>query len=299
MSIDFERVKREYPCSTVVSRYVTIEKKHGRFWGLCPFHDDHKPTNFGVFMGNDGYERWYCFACHEGGDVIDFVAAIERCTKAEAVERITGDNMPRVGEFTPKPLAKSEASAWQPIIPVPLDAPPYKPELTYVPDSGKLKDWSRYERLDAYRDADGALICWVIRLRLSDGEKACPTVTFCEGPGGERKWAAKRMDPPYPLMGLDDLAAYRGRWVLIHEGERCKVEHDENCPEAENGGPKMLAVTWLGGAATVDKVDWSPLYGRCWYTSPDDDEPGRRAMKRVHEILTENAVEKAGTGVAR
>lgn len=293
MSIDFERIKREHPCSQVVSRYVTIQKKHGKYWGLCPFHEDTNATNFGVFMGKDGYERFYCFACHEGGDVVDFVAAIERCTKAEAAERIEGKALPDVGRYTPKPLPKSQASVWTPIIPVPLDAAPYKPELTYIPDSGKLKNWdSIMERLDPYHDAEGRLICWVIRIRKPDGGKACPTVTYCSGPKGERKWCAKRMDPPYPLMGLDSLAMYPNRYVLLVEGERCKIEHDENCPQSKFGGPLYLGVTWLGGAAAVDKVDWSPLYGRKFDMFPDDDEPGRRAMKRIYDIL----IEKAGTG---
>ena len=36
--------------------------------GLCPFHDDHNPS----FSVSDDENFWYCFACAEGGDIIDF-----------------------------------------------------------------------------------------------------------------------------------------------------------------------------------------------------------------------------------
>lgn len=294
MPLDFDRVREQYSCAEIVSRYVVIEKKRGgnQLWGLCPFHDDTRATNFNVYRGKDGTERFRCFACHEGGDVIDFVAAIERCTKPEAVEIIVGNSMPNVGEYTPKKLPPNETSAWEPIIPVPDDAPPYKPELTFNPTNGKLRNYrSVMERMDPYRDANGKLMFWVVKLRFPDGGKACPQVTYCVGPGGERKWCAKRMDPPYPLMGLDDLAQYPLRHVIIVEGEKCKTEHDENCPPSPNGGPLFVCVTWLGGTDCVEKVDWTPLIGRKNSYYADDDEPGRRAMNKIFDI-----VEKDGTG---
>jgi len=287
-------VREQYPCSQVVSRYVIIEKKRGgpQLWGLCPFHDDTKATNFNVYMGKDGIERFRCFACHEGGDVIDFVAAIERCTKPEAVEIIIGNSMPDVGEYKPKPLPPNQISAWKPIIPVPDDAPPYKPELTFNPNNGKLRNYkSIMERMDPYRDSDGRLMFWVVKLRFHDGGKACPQVTFCTGPKAEKKWCAKRMDAPYPLMGLDDLAKYPTRHVIVVEGEKCKAMHDEHCPKSPLGGPLFVAVTWLGGTDCVEKVDWSPLVERKITYYSDTDEVGRKAMKDIF-----NKIEKDGTG---
>jgi hypothetical protein len=299
MTADFKRIQRDHRCNQVVSRYVTITKMAGKFWGHCPFHEDTTPTNFRVYAA-DGVEWFYCAGCHEGGDCIDFVAAIERCTKAQAAERIVDDFLPAVGEFTPNPVSAAEASAWRPIIPVPVDAPPYKPELTYIPELGRLKNWSSaMSRLDPYHDAEGRLICWVISIRLAGNMEAAPTITYCAGPKGERKWAAKRMDPPWPLMGLDDLARYPKRHVLIHPNERSKVAHDENSPPSEFGGPAMIGVTWLGGPTAVKRVDWSPLAPRIGAGKinffPQDNEDGRRAMKQVYEML----IEKAGTGIAR
>ena len=293
MSIDFDRIRAQFKCSDIVARYCPdMFKKGSQYWAICPFHDDHRATNFNVYLGKDGIERWRCFACQDGGDVIDFVSAIECCTKAEAVERISGERLPAVGDFKPKPIQPDKSSAWTPIVPVPDDAPPYKPELTYNPRASKLRNYVPImERMDAYRGSDGKLLFWVVRLRFKDGEKACPVVSYCVGPGGEKKWCARRMESPYPLMGLDDLALYPGRHVMIVSGEKCKADHDVNCTEHKDGGPMFVGITWLGGDDAVEKADWSPLAGRKFQTYADDDESGRRAMKKIHGLI-----EKSGTG---
>jgi hypothetical protein len=293
MSIDFEQVRSQYSCSEVVARYCPdLFKKGPQYWAICPFHEDTRPTNFNVYRGEDGVERWRCFACQDGGDVVDFVAAIECCTKSEAVVIITGDTLPPVGTFKPKPLPPDRSSAWKPIVPVPIDAPPYKPELTFNPTAGKLRNYLPImERMDAYRSDQGGLLFWVVRLRFKDGAKACPVVSYCAGPDGEKRWCARRMKAPYPLMGLDELALYPGRFVMVVSGEKCKCDHDAHVPEHKDGGPVMLSVTWVGGDDAVDKVDWAPMAGRKYQTYADDDESGRRAMNKVHMLI-----EKAGTG---
>lgn len=50
----------------------------------CPFHDDHHPS-----MKVD--DRYYCFACHETGDVIDFVSRLFDLPPYEAAGKIAAD----------------------------------------------------------------------------------------------------------------------------------------------------------------------------------------------------------------
>jgi hypothetical protein len=78
---------------------------------------------------------------------------------------------------------------------------------------------------------------------------------------------------------------------MILEGEACKVGFDKNTPLRENGTPRWVAVTWVGGTNAVEYTDWSPLVGRKYYCYEDDDEHGRKAMKEICELI-----EKAGTG---
>jgi DNA primase len=52
-----------------------VTLRHDR--GHCPFHDDQTPS-FSVYQGRDGRQRWHCFGCGAGGDVVDFVQKLHR-----------------------------------------------------------------------------------------------------------------------------------------------------------------------------------------------------------------------------
>ena len=58
---------------SVVSEYVHLEKKGGRFWACCPFHQE----KTGSFTVNPELKTYYCFGCHKGGSVLDFVMEME------------------------------------------------------------------------------------------------------------------------------------------------------------------------------------------------------------------------------
>ena len=67
---------------TVVSEYVHIEKKAGRYWACCPFHQE-KTASFTV---NPELKSYYCFGCHKGGSIINFVMEMDKLTFPEAIE---------------------------------------------------------------------------------------------------------------------------------------------------------------------------------------------------------------------
>ena len=64
----------------------------------CPFHDDRHPS-----MKVD--ERYYCFGCHETGDVIDFTARLFGLTAYEAAQKLACDF--HIDPNTPAPSAAS------------------------------------------------------------------------------------------------------------------------------------------------------------------------------------------------
>ena len=85
---------------TTVKAAVTT-KQAAEYYGLkvsrngmtcCPFHEDRHPS-----MKVD--ERYYCFGCHETGDVIDFTAKLFQLTLREAAEKLIEDFGD--GEFPP------------------------------------------------------------------------------------------------------------------------------------------------------------------------------------------------------
>jgi len=68
----------------VISEHVSLKKKGREMVGLCPFHDDHRPS-----MNVNGLKQIFkCFACGAGGDVFKFVQMRENLTFPQAIERL-------------------------------------------------------------------------------------------------------------------------------------------------------------------------------------------------------------------
>jgi DNA primase len=68
---DIERVREQVDLVALISEYLPLKPK-GREWvGVCPFHDDHKPSMSVVtHKGNAFYK---CFSCGASGDCFKFV----------------------------------------------------------------------------------------------------------------------------------------------------------------------------------------------------------------------------------
>lgn len=67
-------IARSVDLESVVEEYVELKRSGAyRMAGLCPFHDENTPSFF-VYSSDNHY---YCFGCHEYGDVIAFVMKIK------------------------------------------------------------------------------------------------------------------------------------------------------------------------------------------------------------------------------
>ena len=115
------RVQQANDIVDVVGEHVSLKKKGRELAGLCPFHQDHRPSMF----VNPSKQIFKCFACGAGGDVLKFVQMREGLTFPQAVERLAeraGIPLERVrsarpkgpsqaGEINPNTLAKLNAWA--------------------------------------------------------------------------------------------------------------------------------------------------------------------------------------------
>lgn len=68
----------------VVSQYVTLSERGGRWWGLCPFHHEKTPS----FSVTRDKQLYYCFGCKAGGNVTNFLMKVEKITFPEAAEML-------------------------------------------------------------------------------------------------------------------------------------------------------------------------------------------------------------------
>lgn len=84
--LNITKLLEEVSLHDVVAQAGGELRKRGRGWrGPCVLHDGDNPTSFSLFVGDDGRERWHCFACQAGGDAIDFVTSWQGVGFVEAV----------------------------------------------------------------------------------------------------------------------------------------------------------------------------------------------------------------------
>ena len=69
---------------SVVSNYVELKPKGRKLWACCPLHGEKTPS----FSVSPDKQLFYCFGCHAGGTVIQFVMDMERLTFYEAVQQL-------------------------------------------------------------------------------------------------------------------------------------------------------------------------------------------------------------------
>lgn len=87
VQIDVAALKSRNDIVSVVEQYTPLRKSgHNRFIGRCPIHEDHSPS-LTVYADN---QSWHCFGCNKGGDVFDFIMAVNTCDFKQAAA-ILGD----------------------------------------------------------------------------------------------------------------------------------------------------------------------------------------------------------------
>jgi DNA primase len=86
MADDFAQlVKQQADIVRIVGEYLKLRKTGAQnYTGLCPFHKE----KTGSFSVNATHGYYYCFGCHEKGDVFNFVMKMESLSFPEAVRTV-------------------------------------------------------------------------------------------------------------------------------------------------------------------------------------------------------------------
>jgi DNA primase len=80
--VAIQQVKEANDIVDVVGSYVALRPAGPTFKGLCPFHQDHRPS----FDVDPRRQRYRCWSCGKYGDVITFVQEFEHVDFREALE---------------------------------------------------------------------------------------------------------------------------------------------------------------------------------------------------------------------
>ena len=102
----FGTVKTSINTREAAVRYGVEVNRHGK--ALCPFHNDRHPS---LFVDDDHY---YCYACGEYGDVIDFTSKLHGLSLYDAAKKLAYDfgitqDKPPTKAMQEKQNRKSEA----------------------------------------------------------------------------------------------------------------------------------------------------------------------------------------------
>lgn len=76
-----EQIRQAIDIVDLVERYIPLRRQGRGFVGLCPWHEDHRPS----LQVNPQRQIFRCFVCDIGGDIFTFVMKMENVEFPEAV----------------------------------------------------------------------------------------------------------------------------------------------------------------------------------------------------------------------
>ena len=239
---DIAALKARHPLGDVVEASGVQLRGRGRVrQGVCPFHEEAEGS-FTVYADS---QRWYCFGCGEGGDVLDFLQRVEGLSLPEAIRRLDGGVGPAPTVVRPR------RSTTPPV-------PPRDPALLTAAARYYCGQLHRSREGRAYLASRGIRFETALRLglgyapgrglrealasagfaagRIRDsglfmerGERFAGMVVVPETTGGRVRWLAGRaIDPqrsprfqappgPKPVLGLGRLGP-APPWAVLTEG---------------------------------------------------------------------------------
>jgi DNA primase len=79
-----EEIRARADIVDIIGRVVPLKRAGSAIKGLCPFHQEKTPS----FNVDQKKQTYYCFGCHAGGDVFNFVMEYEKVDFMTALERL-------------------------------------------------------------------------------------------------------------------------------------------------------------------------------------------------------------------
>ena len=268
--LDFDGLARQLLASaeTHLASWLPAGRKRGNSWVA----GDLSGAAGQSLKVNITTGAWADFATGDhGSDLVSLYAAIYSLPMGEAYRELGGETKPatRINGHHAKPQAQQEPTR-RVVTPVPeacADCACTHPR--YGPPAAR---WT-------YFDGNGEVLGYVARYEPAGERKQIVPWTW----DGER-WGMGQWPSPRPLYGLQDLDARPDSAILVVEGEKA-------ADAARRFATPYVVITWPAGAMATDKADWTPLTGRKVLLWPDADEPGKKAMQRVAQIIHERASE--------
>lgn len=259
--IELLRERMEELCA----RLLPGGKRVGHEW-LAGSTNGEKGKSLHVELRGPKTGMWTDFASDEGGDVLKLIQVTQGLPDYRAVMDWARSYL-GLPEWTPDPNA-----------PKPFD-----------PLSKTFKGM-RGSRYWTYRDADGAIIGYVVRFEFSEDGKLKKDTIPMRKVDGQWTWKGWKGEP-VPIYGIEHMKRRPNAPLLLVEGEK-------SCDAARILFPERLCLSWQGGSKKVKQVDWQPVIDHILANQDtpnfdvvmwgDADEPGVRARQYLITLLPGN-----------
>ena len=133
-----QTVKEQTDVVRVVGEYIKLRKSGANWSALCPFHKE-KSGSFYLYPATSSY---YCFGCHEHGDVFTFVMKMESITFPEAVRTVaTKMNIPLPKREFNSPQEAQAAGLRKQLIDVHEAATQYFQQSLQSPEAARAREY--------------------------------------------------------------------------------------------------------------------------------------------------------------
>ena len=104
--VEFDAVKQAVSLEAVLHHYQVpgLRRRRDQLEGRCPIHRGARDDSFRASLNKNVF---HCFSCQAKGNVLDFVAAMEKCSVREAACRL--QRWFGVGTSSPMPRGERKA----------------------------------------------------------------------------------------------------------------------------------------------------------------------------------------------
>ena len=307
VTVDIPVLKARHPLGDTVEAAGVRLRGTGRVrQGVCPFHEEAE----GSFTVYSDSQRFYCFGCGAGGDVLDFIQRTENLSLPEALRRLDGGPV-LVPRRTNRPTAMPHSK--------PAALPPRDPALLTAATRFYVHNLKGSPEAQAYLASRGiGPVATKLGLGYANGcglrthldtlgfseQRIRDSGLFTEG-GRERfagmivipdlfrglaRWLAGRalqpgakprfqsLPGPKPVLGIGRLPA-TPTWAVVAEGL-----FDWLCL-ARWGLPAVAALGTHGLDRVVLALRGCPRV----FLAFDNDDAGREATERLTDLLGRRA----------
>ncbi len=133
-----QTVKQQTDVVRVVGEYIKLRKSGANWSALCPFHKE-KSGSFYLYPATASY---YCFGCHERGNVFTFVMKMESLSLPEAVRAVAAKmNIPLPKREFNSPQEAREAGLRKQLIDVHEAATQYFQQSLQSPEAARAREY--------------------------------------------------------------------------------------------------------------------------------------------------------------